>query len=1174
MAVTLIRKAKGTGILRESSKNTNARPWYLRDEPLEYFDEEDQFRHKSYVQILMEIVKEVSPPFTLGIFGSWGVGKTSIVNVFRKTISQDKAFSSTTAVVCIDIWKYEKDALRRQFLLEVESQLKEAKTLPEDYNVEAQLYTTKTTEGQTEPRFSWRRCKEILPLLIEVSLIVAAVLFLIPLLLIDQIPQIVVGALVIPLLLYFVPRLSRIIVVQQKYSITEPALYSSEQFEKAFGDIVGKTKCQKMVIIIDNLDRCSRDRVVEVLGVVKTYLEPKGKNKCIFIIPCDDSAIKEQVKAAYDVLATDDEKTDPEGYADEYLRKFFNASIRITPFMEKEIEPYIERLLVKIRLTENIDNEAIKQLAQMIGFVFRKNPRRIKQFLNNLSSKYRLVKERESGDSPMINPHISNNILFFTKMSIIETKFPEMFQKFVEDDNLYEEVLDSLYTPKASNASKFDEELWHFLNFTKNVKAENPKAFFHLKQNPHEAKIPNYSQFLDMLRNGDRARVTKLFEVGDEESNTARLDEIITQIRDTARRRYYDRTLFVIKVACAVLPDLTTERQRKIARHVVGTITAYSEIRGKLFSLLPAEVFALLPFAEPTEAIMVQEEYVKLYSQGLAAVTDDGLNLQIEIARSIVNSLDKLSSSQRREVRDATAKFQDIDPDLLLVMSSNATAIVSLIDPSLVERVVQKIKEDDIVVFIKSDDSSQEHAPLIEFVIRCQDHADKKTATQWVERLLAILESDFAKENPQLEIYIHKCVNDTMKMLKKAGSDAIDKIANFLNQCYPQSDENRRLDIVLTLQEIYSHCSAQQEPIKQLVLDMFVMEEPLSNVGQFIDKHFNKDFKNLPYHEEVFDRLSKRVVSQGDDAAKRQGITDFLNAGGSRKRDLLANLLTVIIRRPEVSVTVPLVKEFSMEIPKSNQGKALAAPILSETTQPSRGSISVSERKELLDLAIYMKDWHTRDFQTDFDNVLGELLISDDNSSRQLGLDVLDKSHKESAISHDRRIEILHVLAASLTERKPQPDDSIMQQLTLIMDDKSKILDAELTFGIIEYLRQLIRLQVPANHRQQAFSLLSSFSDLSRDVLESLIPELVGHAKSERDTSMKAVIEKCMLALRRGNSALDRDLWEDAYGYHQLLLASQDESEKQRGKQLLQEMRQITLSAKKESGIGAGNGEQ
>jgi len=51
--------------------------------------------------------------------------------------------------------------------------------------------------------------------------------------------------------------------------------------------LIKKDKSKK-VIFIDDLDRCSKEKVVKTLETIKTFLDVET---CIFIIACDDEII-------------------------------------------------------------------------------------------------------------------------------------------------------------------------------------------------------------------------------------------------------------------------------------------------------------------------------------------------------------------------------------------------------------------------------------------------------------------------------------------------------------------------------------------------------------------------------------------------------------------------------------------------------------------------------------------------------------------------------------------------------------------------------------------------------------------------------------------------------------------------------------------------------------------
>jgi predicted KAP-like P-loop ATPase len=98
----------------------------LRDEALfggsESFDPSlDVFNHEAYARAILKILIENKLPLSMGLFGPWGIGKSTIVSILFKLIAQER--TKKLKPIYFNAWKYSGDSFRRQFLIEVAKQI-------------------------------------------------------------------------------------------------------------------------------------------------------------------------------------------------------------------------------------------------------------------------------------------------------------------------------------------------------------------------------------------------------------------------------------------------------------------------------------------------------------------------------------------------------------------------------------------------------------------------------------------------------------------------------------------------------------------------------------------------------------------------------------------------------------------------------------------------------------------------------------------------------------------------------------------------------------------------------------------------------------------------------------------------------------------------------------------
>ena len=123
--------------------------------------DKDALDFTPYAEALVKIVKTARTPLTVGVFGRWGSGKTSLMRMVRKRVTEEFAFP----VVWFDAWKYEREeALWRALIVRVLGALRaeehETKADQEDHatfvktldDLEASLYRAVEREEKGEVR--------------------------------------------------------------------------------------------------------------------------------------------------------------------------------------------------------------------------------------------------------------------------------------------------------------------------------------------------------------------------------------------------------------------------------------------------------------------------------------------------------------------------------------------------------------------------------------------------------------------------------------------------------------------------------------------------------------------------------------------------------------------------------------------------------------------------------------------------------------------------------------------------------------------------------------------------------------------------------------------------------------------------------------------------------------
>ena len=493
---------------------------YYRDNALTGQDG-DEFQHAHYVLVLKDILLKSQTSINVGLYGKWGVGKSSIVHMLREEIEKDDKLKDFKYVE-VDAWRISGKSVRQGILEEINYGL-DCPYPPEE--LEDMLYNIRHVETSNIKKFyrnHWWKIS-IASALLSVGLFVKLFTmsdYALPVLS-------AIGFAAIPAILTTLPKL--LLTTSTK---TIPSIVSTFHFNKIYDDIIEKQK-KKLVVVIDNLDRCEDTVAVELLGIIQTFMV---KENCINVLACDDEALVRHLKNVKKNY------TDKDG--NEFLSKFFQVTIRIPPFIGENLSTYADKLIKK----RDVPFSPFVKIVLISGAV--ENPRKINQFLNIAVALYRLAKLKENAGR-LPKDSITKNTPFLMKTIVIRHEWPGFFKALENLPSLLTDVLkeDAVWLneqiPELAISKEEFNRLQKFLSATKPVSVGDMTPFLRLNQESYAAE-QDIGRFEDAFITHD-PKATEIFI----QLEYVQQGKYLSKINDIMYKHSFDTEKLVL-VNCAL----------------------------------------------------------------------------------------------------------------------------------------------------------------------------------------------------------------------------------------------------------------------------------------------------------------------------------------------------------------------------------------------------------------------------------------------------------------------------------------------------------------------------------------------------------------------------------------------------------------------------------------------
>lgn len=515
------------GVVMKEEKNI-----YLMDKPIEDITK-DEFDHKSIVDEIVNNIQSNDPPYNIALIGKWGTGKSSILDCVKRKL--DKEENNKYLFTMINAWKYEKQEIRKSFILEILNKItnegeKNKSAIQEIISALNNIFMINTKEIAENKKWYiklWDIIKQsfmcILPLIL---------MFLFAYLIIDIVLNKIgktiddynsirleqFGAFIMAIVMQIGVIIKGSIFGKKPVNIyleenEKDTDFYEKQLEKAINLYKNEHEDFKSIIcVVEDIDRLNANKMVEAISALKSFV---GVKDLIFVVPYDTNILcKVLEECKVNRLSNNYEILEGELI----LNKLFQFKIYMPELIQEDMYEYAKNLIEKEnnKIYNLFPNKEIliDEILPILMYEGVNTPREAKQLINSFITKYNIAISRKVIEFENLN---SEEVKILALLTVLENDFNEFYSKIISYPNIIQDFLKIDASNKIDGETKeiFDDlntriykgkkmqSLLTFLKYTTTIKIENIERFIYL----NDSKIDKVSggkgvkEFRESLRN-------------------------------------------------------------------------------------------------------------------------------------------------------------------------------------------------------------------------------------------------------------------------------------------------------------------------------------------------------------------------------------------------------------------------------------------------------------------------------------------------------------------------------------------------------------------------------------------------------------------------------------------------------------------------------------------------
>jgi hypothetical protein len=349
---------------------------------------------------LAQIIRDSRPRFAVGIFGSWGSGKTTLMQEIQRRLA--------TAVVCVEFnaWRYEREPQLLIPLLDTVRGALVEWAAHQDADTRERVRTAAHKVGRIIRGLAAGLSGEV-------------------------------GLLGAVKVSYDVGKSIDVLTAsgepEQPQSLYVAAF---RELSQTFADL-GAQGVTRIVVFVDDLDRCLPENALDVIESVKLFFDLPG---FIFVMGLDQDVVQRAVRTRFpdtprpasEIGAPASAITREEQLASDYVEKIFQVPYRLPPMVSGQLNSLLEAMYQEAELPPGQLDDFRKHVPDHLRYVAVRgqiNPREVKRFLNTYTLQM------------LVRPNLDRDVVLSLQTLDFRSDWRDLYGAILTDPLLFSRAL-------------------------------------------------------------------------------------------------------------------------------------------------------------------------------------------------------------------------------------------------------------------------------------------------------------------------------------------------------------------------------------------------------------------------------------------------------------------------------------------------------------------------------------------------------------------------------------------------------------------------------------------------------------------------------------------------------------------------------------------------------------